>query len=263
MPGEPLTFGSLFSGVGGFDVGLERAGMQCRWQVEKDNICRSVLRRHWPDVTLHRDITEGNDYDPVTLICGGDPCPCRSKAKGNRKSIHPDLSGYFLAVVGRCRPRWVVRENVPASDDIDFVTALEILGYHTVIIRANAAAVTGQNRERDFIVGCPEKARLCKFIELCIRQSSNRDDTTECNQAKGYPCLSANRARWDARDGYVWDGSGRLRVADKDERGRLAGLPSGWLDGLSETAVARVCGNAVVPQIAEWLGRRIIEADER
>ena len=259
MPVEkPFTAGSLFSGVGGMDLGLQMAGWEIVWQCEKDRICRSILKRHWPNVTLFQDITEQNDYDSVTLICGGDPCPCRSKAKGNRKSIHPDLSGYFLAVVGRCWPWWVVRENVPASDDVDFITALEALGYGTVIIRANAVAVTGQNRDRYFIVGCLEKAWLRKFIELSVEQNNNRFDTAEYSPAEGCPCLTTHRCRYDARDGYVWDG--RLRIADKDERKTLAGLPHGWLDGLSETAVARVTGNAVVPGIVQWLGERIKEA---
>ena len=44
-----MTFGSLFSGIGGIDLGLERAGMECKWQVEKDSYCQSILQKHWPD----------------------------------------------------------------------------------------------------------------------------------------------------------------------------------------------------------------------
>jgi DNA (cytosine-5)-methyltransferase 1 len=147
-----IEVGSLFTGCGGFDYGLQQAGMRIVWQCEKDKLCQRLLRKHWPDITLHEDITKDNDYEPVDLVCGGDPCQSRSRAKGTWRSKHPDLSGYFLAVVGRLQPRWVVRENVPAPDVVAFVTALEVLGYRVVIVSANSALLTAQNRERDFNV---------------------------------------------------------------------------------------------------------------
>lgn len=54
----PLTFGSLFAGIGGFDLGLERAGMKCRWQVEIDPYCLKVLAKHWPDVKRYEDVRD-------------------------------------------------------------------------------------------------------------------------------------------------------------------------------------------------------------
>ena len=71
-----LSFGSLFSGIGGIDLGLERAGMVCRWQVEIDEYCRKVLAKHWPEVPKYGDIREltGAELEPADLIAGGFPC---------------------------------------------------------------------------------------------------------------------------------------------------------------------------------------------
>lgn len=69
-----MTFGSLFAGIGGMDLGLERAGFECRWQVEIDPRARCVLAKHWPHVTRYEDITHDNDYEWVDYIAGGFPC---------------------------------------------------------------------------------------------------------------------------------------------------------------------------------------------
>ena len=68
-----MTFGSLFAGIGGFDLGLERAGMECKWQVEIDDYCNKVLAKHWLEIPKYRDITklEGYELESVDLICGG------------------------------------------------------------------------------------------------------------------------------------------------------------------------------------------------
>lgn len=257
-----MTFGSLFAGVGGFDLGLERSGMYCSWQVEKDNQCQKVLSWHWPNVKRFKDVTVENDYAAVDLICGGDPCPCRSRARWiTKRTGNPaDLAGYFLAVVAGVRPRWVLRENVPASDDKDFAACLEYFGYRMVIIETNSAALTAQNRERDIVVGCPQE-KYGKFIaSLPIEKSGHRYTETKYQKTVAYPVLTTHSCRWDARDGYIFDGTG-IRVADSEERCQLAGFPLGWFRDLSKTSVARMTGNAVVPQVVEIIGRCILQAD--
>jgi len=110
-----MTFGSLFSGIGGFDLGLERAGMVCKWQCEIDPFCTKVLTKHWPDVPKYGDIKElrGDELEPVDLICGGFPCQPFSTA-GQRQGTEDDryLWPEMLRVITELQPPWVIGENV-------------------------------------------------------------------------------------------------------------------------------------------------------
>ena len=119
-----MTFGELFAGIGGFSLGLERAGMTCKWQVEIDPYARAVLNKHWPDVPKHDDVrtfppththTHTQDFS-VDLICGGFPCQDISVA-GKGAGLAGERSGLwndFARIIRAVRPRWVVIENVPA-----------------------------------------------------------------------------------------------------------------------------------------------------
>jgi len=259
-----LTFGSLFSGAGGLDKGLEDAGFKPVWQVEKNRQCQQVLSLHWPEVKRYSDIIDflkyiagGEPVETVDIICGGDPCPIRSRARSNGESKHPDLSGYFLAVVGLMRPQWVVRENVPASDDVHFEAALDVLGYRCAIIRTDASTYTGQQRVRDFIVGSIKTSWPGHAGQLCQTKGGQRYYSPRCGERQVIPCLTTNRRRYDSRDSYVYDG--KLRILDSDERTAFAGFPPGWFAGFSEAAIARMCGNAVVPAIGKLIGQIIRE----
>jgi hypothetical protein len=115
-----MTFGSLFAGVGGLDLGLTRAGLTCSWQVEIDPFCRSILARHWPDVRRHDDIRTFPPSDTeewrVDLIAGGFPCQDISHA-GKRVGIDGERSGLwseYERIIRLLRPRYVLVENVPA-----------------------------------------------------------------------------------------------------------------------------------------------------
>lgn len=108
----------LFSGIGGFSLGLERAGpFQTVQFVEQDDKARQVLRKHWPDVPQHNDI---RTYQPnpgdADLVCGGFPCQDISSA-GRGVGIVGERSGLWsemARVIGAVRPRWVIAENVSA-----------------------------------------------------------------------------------------------------------------------------------------------------
>ena len=114
-----MTFGSLFAGIGGFDLGLERAGMACAWQVEREPYAVRVLEKHWPNVRRHDDVCtfppeEGNWE--VDLICGGFPCQDISVA-GKGAGLAGERSGLWHEmhrIIGELRPRFVIVENVAA-----------------------------------------------------------------------------------------------------------------------------------------------------
>ena len=113
-----MNVGSLFSGIGGFELGFERAGMRVSWQVEQDAYCRAVLARHFPDAVRFEDVREvgARELDPVDLICGGFPCQDLSSA-GRGAGIDGARSGLwseFARIVRELRPGYVVVENVPA-----------------------------------------------------------------------------------------------------------------------------------------------------
>lgn len=260
-----ITFGSLFTGIGGFDLGFEQAGMECKWQVENNKFCLSLLNDKWPNVKKYQDIKDfvKDNYEPVDIICGGDPCPCRSIAKGNRVSNHPDLSGYFLAVVGRLRPRWVVRENVFASDDMWFVAALELLRYRTFSVGLDSRDFTAQARRRQFIIGCPSKLSAC-FSRVVLDaadgfgfvSSSSKEETPIA------ACLTAHPARMAAEDSYCFEPGQGLRFLDSTEIELLQGFPRGWTEGFSRSRRRIIIGNAVTVPVAKWIAEKIIKSEK-
>ena len=159
-----FTFGSLFAGIGGLDLGLERAGMACCWQVEIDAKCNDVLAHHWPDVQRYGDVRDvgRSDLEPVDVIVGGFPCQDVSIA-GKREGLVGSRSGLwfeFLRVLEELRPKWVVVENVPgllsSNGGRDFAVILQGLaefGYLSAwrVLDAQYYGLA-QRRKRVFIV---------------------------------------------------------------------------------------------------------------
>jgi len=158
---KPLTFGSLFAGIGGFDLGLERAGMRCEWQVEIDPYARAVLAKHWPDVRRHEDVRTFPPQEGewgVDVICGGFPCQDISVA-GKGAGLAGARSGLwyeYARIIGELRPRYVIVENVAALLARGMGTVLgdlSTLGYDAEwhVIPASAVGAP-HRRERVWIV---------------------------------------------------------------------------------------------------------------
>src|SRR5688572_6955713 len=117
---------SLFSGIGGLELGLERAGMTVVGQVEIDPFCRRVLAKHWPDVPRHDDVRtcvewwKSGPRPAVHVVAGGPPCQPASRSGLRLGSADPRWGWpWFLAAVRELGPRFVVMENPPALLDLD------------------------------------------------------------------------------------------------------------------------------------------------
>ena len=240
-----MTFGSLFSGVGGMDSGLERAGMTCRWQVEIDDRCRKVLARHWPNVRRFTDVTHDNEYEPVDLIAGGFPCQDISNQGsvwGVRAGLDGQRSGLWWAMlktVRLVRPSIVLVENVAAilnNGMADVVASLSASGYDS---------------EWDCIPACAFGApheRFRMFLVAYNREERRKGRWSQTIQ--GEPRVPGFQ---DVRG--IEDLRGRSDLPKPLVCRTGNGIPLG-LDRLAGL------GNAVVPQVAEWIGRRIIEAEK-
>ena len=242
-----MTVGSLFAGIGGFDLGFERAGFDIKWQVEIDDYASRVLAKHWPHVRRYGDIREcgTRNLDPVDVICGGFPCQDISSA-GQKFGIGGERSGLWsemVRVVGELRPRYVVMENV--SDLLfrglgDVLGGLADIGYDAEWDRIPASALGAPHRRRRLWIVAYPKERMRDGV---LFPSRIHVESVEAGYQRVWAMLSARRARRSAPADFR-----RLRADD--------GL-SARLDDIA------AIGNAIVPQIAEWIAHRIKEAEQQ
>lgn len=245
------TFGSLFAGIGGFDLGFERAGMKCKWQVEINEYSNAVLEKNFPNVVRFKDVRDfpgENNNVSVDVICGGFPCQDISiagKGAGIKKGTRSGLWYEMHRVICEIRPKFVVVENVSAILVRGLETVLSDLaesGYDAEWQVLSAAAFGAPHeRERLFLVAYPSGS----IGERCVFSDQKHDFPTheEWSAAKD---IKSGRGwqRWlnqacDNLDGAI----------TKDDFCRVD-------DGISEGMDA--CGNSVVPQIAEWIGQRLM-----
>lgn len=160
-----MKYGSLFTGIGGFDLGFDRAGMRGEWQIERDKDCNRVLGRQWRDTQRGTDVREvtRERFGPVDVICGGFPCQDVSVA-GKRAGLAGERSGLwseFHRIIAEFTPRFCVIENVPGlfsshggGDFLTIIRGLAQLGYCVgwAVLDSQYRGVA-QRRDRVFIVG--------------------------------------------------------------------------------------------------------------
>lgn len=187
-----LTMGSLFAGIGGFDLGFERAGFRTAWQVELNPFCREVLSRRFAEAVRHEDISECGSHNltPVDVICGGDPCQRNSNAwrHGTGKE---SPAVHFIRIVAELRPRIVLREN-PSVVRKDapwpwwkFRASLERLGYGVLPFRLRSCCLGADHRrERLFLLAAlpdADSARLEGDERAKLEgEGDGRQDTHAC-----------------------------------------------------------------------------------
>lgn len=249
---NPLTFGSLFAGIGGIDLGFECSGMVCSWQVEINQFCQSVLQKHWPDVPKYGDIYDVGKHNlsAVNVICGGFPCPAFS-AMGKGGGFEQDpLFFQMVRVADELKPRWIVFENVERFRKWSSTLHSEVenLGYEWVDFLLDA---------RDF--GIPQ-ARV-RYFAVCVQRgvlpSSQhlwgfwRDKSPNF---RGICSDFENREGWRSSTPRTKD-DWRDILAHAYRGGNDYGIPN-RMDRLN------ACGNAVVPQMAQFIGQSIIDCEK-
>lgn len=270
----------LFSGIGGFSLGLERAGMTTVAFCEIDPFCRQVLKKHWPDVPIYEDVTklskEQLDADGigVDLICGGFPCQDISEA-GHRTGIEGARSGLwkqYARLVGEIRPSYIIVENVSEL----LVSAIGVvlgdlaeIGYDCEWHSIPAANIGADHlRERIWIIAYPTLARTAQS-ELCGRQQCQAQVGKDA--AQDYADPDGTRLAWglspvtigeDARNISAWLGLAISSAPPFPPINRTCSPVLGRNENGIPGRVDRIksLGNAVVPQIPELIGRAIMAA---
>lgn len=294
---DRYTVGSLFAGIGGIDLGLERTGyFRTAWVCERDPYCQRVLAKHWPDVPVYDDVADiGEDTPAVDVIAAGFPCQPVSHA-GRRKAR--DDERWLWPHVERCisvlRPRGVLLENVPGLFTAGFgdvIGGLAACGYAAEWDCIPAAAVGAPHRrDRVFIVAarpdvanvstnepwdCPMEdtgsARPQGAIGSVMAGTGGRGlypDAAGPSGARNQQAMAdaagaGHTGPWEHRKrcdpqahgageaGVPVASSFGQKWAAEPDVGRVANGVPGRVDRL------RALGNAVVPQVAEYVGHQL------
>lgn len=280
------TIGSLFAGIGGFDLGFENAGFSTAWQVELNPVNQAVLADRFPHAQRFNDVRQcgAHNLTPVDVVTGGFPCQDISLAGAratnkDKRGLRGERSGLFwevIRILKEIQPRWVVLENVvnllAVNDSEDFETVIGALadcGYVGLwrVLNAQYFGVPQQRRRLFLVAG---RGRMPP-MEL-LADAAPVDAISPASSATPWPVpadawaantLLANKAGSQIALGCTtfvaepnrWDQMAeRQRAADDD--GLCLGLDAANL------AEAFSAGNAVVPQIAEWIARKLIDVDQ-
>jgi DNA (cytosine-5)-methyltransferase 1 len=286
LPGSPSPYRvlSLFAGIGGFDLGLERTGgFKTVAFCEIEPFCQRVLAKHWPGVPIYDDVRNlsgerlAADGIGVDVIAGGFPCQGVSEA-GLRQGLQDPRSGLwreYARLIGEIRPRYVVVENV--SELLrhgygmgEVLGDLAQIGYDAEWHSIPALAIGADHiRERIWIVAYPDRSGAQEPEQRGREQRQAQvgedapQDHADADGARLQGWLSARAISEDARNISPWLG---LAIS--------AAAPFPGVDGAGPPVLGRgedgipgrmdrvhAIGNAVVPQIPTLIGRAILAAD--
>lgn len=246
------TFGSLFSGIGGIDLGLSWAGWTCAFQIEIDPYCRKILKRHWPSVPRHDDIKTFESSRYVDLLAAGFPCQPfsvlgKQRSEDDERFLWPDVT----RLAGTIRPRFLLIENVSNWVKIrggatfrSCLSDLSRLGYDAVWRTVSASdAGLPHRRDRTFLVAIANTAG--------IRVERLWQTWDEELRTLGREMLSDRPGN-------------RLREVEPDLVRSLHGLPPALVRSRKRVSRHRIkaLGNAVVPALATVVGKVLIKVTQ-
>lgn len=247
----------LFSGIGGFSLGLHRCGMQTVAFCEIDEFCRKVLSKNFPGIPIHEDIKElkGNQFrGAVELICGGFPCQDISSARGKGEGIEGAKSGlwrFYKDIIGDVRPKWVIVENSPMLTRRGLGTVLSDLasiGFDAVWHCIPACAVGAPHqRDRIWIIAYP----TCK-PEISNKRAEELQKEMAASITNAYS--DRFKATHTLREWSFSTGGSFWQQAMPEVLGVGHGIPN-W------THRIKALGNSVVPQVVEIIGNAIMEIE--
>lgn len=273
-----MNVGGLFSGIGGWELGLERAGMRVLWHCESDPFCQRVLAARWPGIPCYPDVSElrGADVAPVDVLCGGFPCQDISVA-GRGAGIGGARSGLWsemFRLTGELRPGYLVVENVPA---------LLVRGLDVVL---GDLASIGFDAEWDCLRACDFGAPHERERLWLVAYPSQHDHVANRDGQGGRAADVADAKSNRCGQGWTWrpdpsrareQQSALQAVASPDSEPTqrasvawterdpwaiepdVARMAHGIPDGLDRR---RALGNALIPQTSEWIGRRILAFEQ-
>lgn len=258
-----MRIGSLFSGIGGLELGLERAGLgHVVWQVENDPYCRAVLAKHWADVERFEDVREFHPTGPVDVLCGGFPCQPwsvagKQRGEADKRHLWPE----FARIIDEAQPAIVVGENVPGLRTRGLrpmLADLAHLGFDAEWATIGAVDFGAPHiRRRLFVVAShPERVQLRHepgwLIRSCRAAAAPVPrDLAALGVAPNPDPLRRLEQSWRVAEERGWSRYCGWRLGEDPRVDD--GIPRG-VDGRRRKAL----GNAVVPQVAEVIGRAIM-----
>jgi len=287
----------LFSGIGGFSLGLERAGMETVAFCEFDEHARKVLKKHWPHVPIHNDVRtlDGKKYrGTVDVVCGGFPCQDLSTAgkqagfDGERSSLYREM----LRIISECMPRYAIFENVTGLLTGEsgrwfgqFLYDLASIGYDAEWHCVSASELGAHHhRDRVWIIAYPNNDG-----QAATKEREGTEERGDSNKTRQKPAKQSERCGSSSVNELLADSDSNRLQGQRQDRGvaRQVGLCGrAWWDEIKAISAAgagwevepelgrvvngvpnrshrlKQLGNAVVPQIPEAIGRAIMDCEK-
>lgn len=287
----------LFSGIGGFSLGLERAGMETVAFCEMDKDCQMVLKKHWPEVPIVSDVQNLNKktiekikfeaercarsshemshpprFESIDVICGGFPCQDISVA-GHKEGLDGKRSGLwfeFKRLIKEIKPRYAIIENVGnlrSKGLAAIIKDLWSIGYvgewHLISARSLGAP---HLRDRIWIIAYPDSKRL----ERQRKSSRIQEEHTDSDSSTDIIADSNDFRLWkpfaSEKEKQQWWTETALSLSHWEEtQSIVCGVDDGLSRGVERHRKQRIkqLGNAVIPQIPELIGRAIMKHEEK
>ena len=283
---KQYSIGSLFAGIGGFELGLERAIPEAYtlWQVEQNTFCQKVLAKHWPEARIYDDVRNitKNNVEQVDILCGGFPCQDISLA-GKGEGLHGKKSGLWWEmhrIIEELQPKAVIMENVAAINIRGLGTVLGSLseiGYDAewCTIRASDFGAP-HHRARWFCIAYPHSIRspqawnrrttqkISKGNEVQPRRSQDASTNPHSSYAQRKRISSGIHEKNSNNCSNIQTRSFWKRPCESEpticrvDDGIRSRLDKNHVNNINNRLQA--LGNAIVPQCSEWIGKKLWES---